>query len=428
MPRAACAPISPLGWIVLLRGRWPDWSSLVQVGLDRHVDAARLSLPLFVATRPTTLRTAPKRGRTGRLVARLDDGATVERVVVGHGVFQLQAHALRRRPTPVARTSSPPSRRYSSSGQGRRCPAATTALQPYGIGSAGFRAPAGHCGTFRRTPCRAAARLVQRWRRGRRCAGCVRGRHAATCRGGTERHEQRDQIVSPQAAQQRRDGRRATRHLIGRVRHRRSWSACAWASGAVARCGGWPGDLGRQPSGATADPRHGSQLVRGGIADFSNGGEPKRNARPARFGSGSRPPNARSPPGRPSRRPRPADPRRGRFEPVLLVRIVWATGNAASRVFQIDHPRDELAVERQLQVFLGQFDRDGEAALLTRRRIEPVDDLDRSERLPALRPAECWSRAADRRRRSASRPSAAPAAARRSCRSTASEIKAPAGP
>ena len=66
---------------------------------------------------------------------------------------------------------------------------------------------------------------------------------------------------------------------------------------------------------------------------------------------------------------------RRRLEPVLRLRIV-ARRQGLARVFQVDHPRDELAVQRQLQVVLGNVDGDGEAALLIGRRVEPVDDLD----------------------------------------------------
>ena len=56
---------------------------------------------------------------------------------------------------------------------------------------------------------------------------------------------------------------------------------------------------------------------------------------------------------------------RADLEPILMLFV--ARGRQCHfRIFQIDHPRDELALHRQFQIFLRQFDGDGEAALLAR--------------------------------------------------------------
>ena len=87
------------------------------------------TLPFLVGHQADHLaHRAEARAVEKHFVARLDPRAAVGRVVAGHGVFHFQALHFplflpsRCFPTPAGRPSSPPSRTYSSSGQGWRMP------------------------------------------------------------------------------------------------------------------------------------------------------------------------------------------------------------------------------------------------------------------------------------------------------------------
>src|SRR5262245_13824828 len=59
--------------------------------------------------------------------------------------------------------------------------------------------------------------------------------------------------------------------------------------------------------------------------------------------------------------------------------FAWLVANGRSRlnVFEIDHAKNVTGVESIAQLFGGQFNRNREPRCLTRRRIKPIDHLDR---------------------------------------------------
>ena len=120
----------PAGFVPMPRiGRWSNvfkaTGSLVRGMIACHrLGHSRAALPLLIDFRVDHLpHGIEPRAVKVDLVAGLDQRAAVERREAGDGVFHLQSDELRHscRPTTPGGTS-PPSRRYSSAGQGGTMP------------------------------------------------------------------------------------------------------------------------------------------------------------------------------------------------------------------------------------------------------------------------------------------------------------------
>ena len=324
------------------------------------MDAAR-PLTLFVGHQPDHLpHRSESRAVDVDFVARFDDRAAVERVVLGHGVFHAEAeHFVLLAGTGGLALIAAVAEIFVFGPRLAGCPAATTDLAARRATARPAPCPAGPSAPrpsrLPRRPCKPRPATNRR--------RAVLASHDATRPG--LRHEQR---INVQIAI------RAIRHGSGQRRAFDSrCTTCLMVSrgpsgetvlldrrllvGPAVGCRrraftsqrgvgtGFRPSARREPSSVRARPCSAGKST--------NGGDPKKKNRGSSFASGSLPPDAGSPRVAQDRRPPPAGlgpaPPRTKFCALNVV----ASRQRVARIFEIDHPRDELAGKRQLQVFLG---------------------------------------------------------------------------
>ena len=143
-----------------------------------------------------------------------------------------------------------------------------------------------------------------------------------------------------------------------------------------------------------------------------NGAPPPTNCTSGpRCSSGTRPPMRTMAKGRPQRSASSRAFTPGPAVVPVLVEPAFRNGQGPVGVFQINHARDELAVEGQLEVVGVQLDGNRKSPLLPAWRIKPVDHLDCREYLQTLRGRAGLRPSADTREQSASPSARAPPAA-----------------